>query len=58
MPRIFGVDIPKGKKIKISLRYIYGIGPAKAIAILKATGIDPEKRASNLSEEEVSKIAT
>jgi len=58
MPRIFGVDIPKGKKIKISLRYIYGIGPTNAMAILKAIGIDPERRASELSEEEVSKIAT
>jgi len=57
MPRIFGVDIPKAKKIKIALRYIYGIGPINSLAILKATGIDPEKKASALSEEEVSKIA-
>lgn len=58
MPRIFGVDIPKNKKIKIALRYIYGIGPVIALLILKATQIDPEKRASQLSEEEVSRIAT
>ncbi len=58
MPRIFGVDIPKAKKIKIALRYIYGIGPVNAMVILNATGIDPEKRAGDLSEEEVSKIAT
>lgn len=58
MPRIFGVDIPKNKKIQFSLRYIYGIGPVNAVAILKATQIDPEKRASELSEEEVSRIAS
>ena len=58
MPRIFGVDIPKNKKIKISLRYIYGIGPAKALVILDSVGIDPERRAADLNEEEVSKIAS
>jgi small subunit ribosomal protein S13 len=58
MPRIFGVDIPKNKKINISLRYIYGIGPAKSLSVLKAVNIDPEKRAHELNEEEISKIAT
>jgi small subunit ribosomal protein S13 len=58
MPRILGVDIPKSKKVKISLRYIYGIGPTAADNILKSTGVDPEKRASDLSEEEVSRIAS
>ncbi len=58
MPRIFGVDIPKNKKIKISLRYIYGIGPAIALRILNELGIDPEKKASDLSEEEISQIAS
>jgi small subunit ribosomal protein S13 len=58
MPRIFGVDIPKDKKIKISLRYLYGIGPVNAVKILKATNIDPEKRAHELSEEEISRITT
>jgi len=57
MPRIFGVDIPKNKKIKISLRYIYGVGPKYALRILKDTAIDPEKKASDLNEEEISKIA-
>ena len=58
MPRIFGVDIPKAKKIKVSLTYIYGIGPVKAVEILQAIGINPEKKASELSEEEVSQIAS
>jgi small subunit ribosomal protein S13 len=56
MPRISGVDIPQDKKIKISLRYIYGVGPSNAMTILKEAGIDPERRAKELSEEELSKI--
>jgi small subunit ribosomal protein S13 len=56
MPRIAGVDIPNDKKIKISLRYIYGVGPTNAMAILKEAGIDPERRAKELSEEELAKI--
>ena len=58
MPRISGVDIPPDKKIKISLRYIYGIGPTNAMSILKEAQIDPERRAKELSEEELSKIIT
>ena len=58
MPRIFGVDVPKNKKIKIALRYIYGIGPANSVQILKDIGIDPEKKAADLNEEEVSQIAS
>jgi small subunit ribosomal protein S13 len=56
MPRIAGVDIPNDKKIKISLGYIYGIGPTNAMAILKEAAIDPERRARDLSEEELAKI--
>jgi small subunit ribosomal protein S13 len=58
MPRIAGVDIPPDKKIKISLRYIYGVGPTNAMSLLKEAGIDPERRAKELSEEELSKIIT
>ena len=54
MPRIFGVDIPKNKKIKISLTYIFGIGPFMALKILNDIGMDPERRASDLNEEEIS----
>ena len=56
MPRIAGVDIPSDKKIKVSLRYIYGVGPSNAMTILKEAGIDPERRAKDLSEEELAKI--
>ena len=56
MPRISGVDIPPDKKIKISLRYIVGVGPTNAMKILKELGIDPERRAKELSEDELAKI--
>ena len=56
MPRISGVDIPPDKKIRISLRYIYGVGPTNALAILKEAGIDPERRAKDLNEDELAKI--
>ena len=57
MPRIAGVDIPEGKPIRYALRYIYGIGPKFADDILTESGIDPTKRARDLSGEEVSQIA-
>jgi small subunit ribosomal protein S13 len=56
MPRILGVDIPKEKRIEISLTYLYGIGRALSNKILKEAGIDPNKRAKDLSDEEVSHI--
>ena len=56
MARILGVDIPSNKRIDISLRYIYGIGPASANRIVEKAGIDPSTRTKNLSEEELSKI--
>ena len=56
MPRISGIDIPTDKKIKISLRYIFGVGPSNAMAILKEAAIDPERRAKDLTEEELAKI--
>jgi small subunit ribosomal protein S13 len=58
MPRIAGVDIPEKKKIRYSLRYIYGIGPKFADAILAEAGVDPEKHAADLNDQEVSQIAT
>ena len=58
MPRIVGVDIPKEKRIEASLRYIYGIGPNGSKKILETVGISPDTRAKNLTEEEVSKIAS
>lgn len=58
MPRIVGVDVPKEKRIEIALTYIYGIGKALSNKALEATGIDPNKRAKTLTDEEVAKIAS
>ena len=57
MPRIAGVDIPDNKKVRYSLRYIYGIGPQTADDILKESNIDPDTKASDLSDDEVGQIA-
>lgn len=57
MPRILGVDIPKNKKIAFSLQYIYGVGSVKAFDVLKSVGIDPNRKAQDLSDEEISQIA-
>jgi small subunit ribosomal protein S13 len=56
MPRISGVDIPNDKPVRISLRYIYGIGPSNALVILKEASIDPQKRARELTEDEIGKV--
>jgi small subunit ribosomal protein S13 len=56
MARIIGVEVPSNKRIDIALRYIYGIGPAKATEILERANIAPEVRAKDLSEQELSKI--
>ncbi|MCH2157148.1 MAG: 30S ribosomal protein S13 [Opitutales bacterium] len=57
MPRLLGVDIPPNKKIPFALRYVYGIGPTRADLVVKESGFDPEKRARELSEEEVNQLA-
>jgi len=57
MPRILGVDIPNDKRSVISLRYIYGIGPFLAAQLCERTGISPDKRARDLTEDELAKLA-
>jgi len=56
VPRIIGIDLPKDKRIEISLTYLYGIGRAMSNKILAQANIDPNKRAKDLSEEEISRI--
>ena len=56
MARIAGVDIPNNKRVEIALTYIYGIGRKSANDILNKTGIDPDKRAKDLTEDEVAKL--
>ena len=58
MPRIIGVDIPKEKRIEISLMYIYGIGRSLSNKVLKAANISPDKRAKDLTEEEVARLSS
>jgi len=56
MPRILGVDLPKDKRIEIALTYLYGIGRKMSGKVLQLAGISPDKRAKDLTEEEVSRI--
>jgi small subunit ribosomal protein S13 len=58
MPRIAGIDIPEKKKIGVSLRYVFGIGPKVALEILREVGIDPERRTNDLKEQEIAQIAS
>lgn len=57
MARISGIDLPKEKRIEVALTYIYGIGVPTSTKILKAAGINPDTKAKDLKEEEVSRIA-
>ena len=56
MARIAGIDLPRDKRIEIGLTYIFGIGRKTADGILKATGVDPEIRVRDLSEEDTAKL--
>ena len=56
MPRIIGVDIPGNKRIEYSLRYLYGIGPAKALEIIAKVGIDRNLMARDLSPDQIAQI--
>ena len=56
MARIAGVDIPNNKRVEIALTYIYGIGRKSANDILAATGVNPDTRAKDLTEEEIAKL--
>ncbi|MFA6320716.1 MAG: 30S ribosomal protein S13 [Candidatus Omnitrophota bacterium] len=58
MPRIMGVDIPKEKRVEIALGYIYGIGRSLSNKILKIANINPDKRAKDLTEEEVARLSS
>lgn len=58
MPRIAGIDIPSNKRIEYSLRYIYGIGPKLALDVLKDAQIEVGMQAKDLTEEQVTQIAS
>ena len=57
MPRIQGVDIPPDKPTHISLRYIRGLGPTTSLEVCGKLNIDPQRRAKDLSDDEVARIA-
>ena len=56
MARISGVDLPRDKRIEIALTYIYGIGRKTASDIIAATGINPDTRVKDITEDDVSKL--
>jgi small subunit ribosomal protein S13 len=56
MARIAGVDIPKDKRVEVSLCYIYGIGPSLSKKILAQTGVDPDTKVKDLNDDELSRI--
>src|SRR5436309_1342032 len=58
MPRILGVDLPNDKPTHISLRYIFGIGPTTSLELCGKAGVDPQRHARELSDEDIARIAT
>ena len=56
MARIAGVDLPKDKRIETALTYLYGIGPSRSRLILDNTGVDPDRRAVDLTDDDVNKL--
>ncbi|GMR13247.1 MAG: 30S ribosomal protein S13 [Gemmatimonadota bacterium] len=56
MARISGIDLPRQKRIEVALTYIYGIGHARARKIIEATGVDPDRRTADLTDEDVNKL--
>lgn len=58
MPRVFGIDLPREKRMEIALRYLYGIGPVLSKKVLVEAGVSFDKRAKDLTEKEISAITT
>lgn len=56
MPRVLGIDIPGRKRLPFALRYIYGIGPARAMELIEKAQLDPAQKADDLSDEEVKRL--
>ena len=58
MPRIMGVDLPADKPTHISLRYLYGVGPTLALRLCEQARLDPQRKARELSDDEISRLTT
>ena len=56
MARISGIDLPRDKRIEVALTYIYGIGPSRASEVLAKTGINPDTRVKDLTEEQEAQL--
>jgi len=56
VPRIAGIDLPRDKRVEIALTYIYGVGRSRAVAILQKTGINPDTRMRDITEEEAARL--
>ena len=56
MARISGIDLPREKRIEVALTYIYGIGPARAAKVLELTGINPDTRVKDLTEDQEAQL--
>src|SRR5918997_441316 len=56
MARLVGVDLPREKRLEVALTYIFGIGRTRALETLAATGVSPDKRARDLTDEEIVKL--
>jgi small subunit ribosomal protein S13 len=56
MARIAGVDLPKDKRVEIALTYVFGIGKPTSQKILTQTGVNPDTRVKNLTEEEINRL--
>ena len=57
MPRVVGVDIPKEKRVEIALTYLFGVGRSLSRKVLTAANVDPNKRAKDLTDEEIGKLS-
>jgi small subunit ribosomal protein S13 len=58
MPRILGVDLPNDKPTHIALRYIEGVGPTVALRLCEQARVEPQRRAKELTDEEIARLAT
>lgn len=57
MPRVIGVDIPGRKRIEFALRYIHGIGPARALDVCRRAGVEIGKKADDLTDKEITRVS-
>lgn len=57
MPRVLGIDVPGRKRLEFALRYIYGIGPALALEVIEKVGLDRDKKADDLTDDEVARLS-